>query len=443
MHSTADQPQERLLSGLDDRTNAHLAAVRTRGEDEAGELRAKADGDVAEIQAWSEAEIQRVKDEAARRVAARREALDQELAHHDSLVTGELEGVRSAVEQHKAELADYFSRLKGATEPTTIARLAGTVPVAPDLTAVGSAARAALVSVPAAEPQAAEGSQAAEEAQPAEASEDAPPIADAYAEATDQPPADAEAAPQAMADGSSTEPADADADADAVSVDPISPEASEAVADPETWSAEAAAEPPAAADGTAPTDLTAEAMAMASDAPGASDAVAQVSGLAEEADHPEALAVTAEGAVAAADDQLAEPAAAAAAEMQPDDSTVSVERLMGVMDPQAAADDAPTRLPPWAVRLDEVEDQAAATAELATPDAVASEPPGGQAVTAAEAQAAEAVTAAAQEAPEAVGAAAGESSHGLLGSIPVLRPVGSWWSRANGNGAHEDDHTHS
>ncbi|TAM58089.1 MAG: hypothetical protein EPN50_08680, partial [Chloroflexota bacterium] len=126
MHGTADQTHERLLGGLEERQAAYLSDVRSRAEDESSSLRDKADGDVAEIQAWSEAEIQRVKDEAEGRVAARRRALEDELSRHDALVEGEITGVQAAVEQHKAELADYFSRLKGSSEPTAIARLAGT-----------------------------------------------------------------------------------------------------------------------------------------------------------------------------------------------------------------------------------------------------------------------------------------------------------------------------
>ena len=68
--------------------------------------------------------------------------VEDELAHHDSLVTSEIEAVQAAVEHHRDELADYFRRLKGASEPTTIARLAGTTPLAPHLDEIGAAARA-------------------------------------------------------------------------------------------------------------------------------------------------------------------------------------------------------------------------------------------------------------------------------------------------------------
>ncbi|HEX5451858.1 MAG TPA: hypothetical protein VFW86_05660, partial [Candidatus Limnocylindrales bacterium] len=200
----------------------------------------------------------------------------------------------------------------------------------------------------------------------------------------------------------------------------------------------AAEEPQAAAEA-----VTAEAVAAPQAEAVAAEAVAE----------PQAEAVTAEIAASGV----------ASGSLVPADEEVAVspERLMGVMDPQVMAGGQQVKLPPWAIRLDDLEGDGATAGgdEIASVAGSTSDP---EAASATEAEAADAMVAeggpAGDDAVEAevtpavaeaepVGAVAGgeqhgaEAPHGLLGSIPVLRPVGSWWNRANGNGAHGDgDH---
>ena len=364
MHEKAEQAHDRLLNGLEERSAAHIDEVRARAEDEATALRDTADGDIAEIRAWSEAEIERVHDEAERRIEARRQTLAQELSSHDGLVTREIDAIQGAVDRHRDELADYFRRLQGASEPTTIARLAGSIPLAPRLDEVGATARAAEAA-PAANVEAAAPADAPEAVQPTEVTE-----GPAGAEAVATPMTD-QAAPDA-------EPAAAEAEPE-----PMAPVPVMADAGPEPTVAEASAEAVATVD------------------TGATETVVS-------------------------DDEVA----------------VTPERLMGVMDPQATAEVAgPPKLPPWAVRLDDLEESATSTAPAAA-DAIAA--PAVEAASTSASSSSDDMTA--TSAAEPVGAVAGseartaEAPHGLLGSIPVLRPVGSWWNRANGNGSNGDQH---
>ena len=369
MHEKAEQAHDRLLNGLEERSAAHIDEVRARAEDEATALRDTADGDIAEIRAWSEAEIERVHDEAERRIEARRQTLAQELSNHDGLVTREIDAIQGAVDRHRDELADYFRRLQGASEPTTIARLAGSIPLAPRLDEVGATARAAAAA-PAANVEAAAPAEAPEAVQPAEAAEG---------------PTGAEAAATPMTDEAAPE---------------AEPVAADAEPEPEPM---------------APVPV----MAEAGPAPAEDEVVQPVA-----------------EAVATVDAGVTEPV------VSDDEVAVTPERLMGVMDPQATAEVAGRpKLPPWAVRLDDLEESATSTAPAAA-DAIAA--PAVEAASTSASSSSEDMTA--TSAAEPVGAVAGseartaEAPHGLLGSIPVLRPVGSWWNRANGNGSNGDQH---
>ncbi|HEX5452019.1 MAG TPA: hypothetical protein VFW86_06470, partial [Candidatus Limnocylindrales bacterium] len=141
MHDTVEQQHGRLIGALDERTRAAIEAVRAAGDEEATDLRARADADLDGIAAWSKTEIERIHQETEERRTARKHGLEEELARHAAIVERQVGAVDAAVAQHRGSLEAYFGRLTEERDPAEIARLAGSVPREPRLDAVAAAAR--------------------------------------------------------------------------------------------------------------------------------------------------------------------------------------------------------------------------------------------------------------------------------------------------------------
>jgi hypothetical protein len=137
MRSTAAAEQARIVEGTEQRSQAHIDAIRAREALEAEEFRELAKEDVQGIDAWSEEEIKRIKLERERRIAARREQLQIRLEEHRSVVAREVEAVEAAIVSYRTRIDEFFRGIDAETDPVTIARLAGNRPTFPDLAAIG------------------------------------------------------------------------------------------------------------------------------------------------------------------------------------------------------------------------------------------------------------------------------------------------------------------
>jgi hypothetical protein len=137
MQTTAAAEQARDAEGTEQRTQAHIDAIRAREALEAEDLRELAKEDVKGIDAWSDGELKRVKLERERRIAARREQLQVRLEEHRAVVAREVEAVESAVAVYRAEIERFFIRLEFETDPIEIARQAGSRPHFPALELIG------------------------------------------------------------------------------------------------------------------------------------------------------------------------------------------------------------------------------------------------------------------------------------------------------------------
>jgi hypothetical protein len=185
-----------LRTAVEDRITQLEARAKERGE----ELRRRADQDLAGVDEWQKAEIARVTAEAARKVEARRQQLDQQIADHEARSTAEVEGVRGRVTSYEAELEAFFAQLEAIADPAAFVAAArrmpkppaletdAATPVAmPDATATGSLnARLAELGI---DRGAARAADAAATEQPADTSDEAPasPETDAAATAAEQP----------------------------------------------------------------------------------------------------------------------------------------------------------------------------------------------------------------------------------------------------------------
>ena len=131
MQAAAEHQREATSTEVEAMTRAHLERVRVRAAAEAEELRRMAQADIDEINAWQEAEAVRLREEAARRIVARGEELDEYLVRHAAIIDTEVDQIEGAVANYQLELDGYFGKLTTESDPGEIARLADELPAAP------------------------------------------------------------------------------------------------------------------------------------------------------------------------------------------------------------------------------------------------------------------------------------------------------------------------
>jgi hypothetical protein len=111
---------------------------------------------VAGVGEWEASEAERIRAEAEQRVAARRAALEQELAADASRQEAEAAALRERVAQYEREMEAYHAQLAEINDPAAFAAAAKRMPPAPHLSAPPRPAAAPAPAVAAAEEPAAE-----------------------------------------------------------------------------------------------------------------------------------------------------------------------------------------------------------------------------------------------------------------------------------------------
>jgi hypothetical protein len=145
MQQTADRERERIGAAISEDAALNIERARARAVTETQELRRLAEEDVERIQAWSKAEQEQIQREASRRTDERRARLNEYLQQHDAIIEVEIAGVNDAVTDYNSTLDRFFADLKSSSDPSDIARRAGTLPTPPDLEAVRATARSVAV----------------------------------------------------------------------------------------------------------------------------------------------------------------------------------------------------------------------------------------------------------------------------------------------------------
>jgi hypothetical protein len=145
MQVTAERERERIGAAVSEDAAVNIERARARAVTETQELRRLAEEDVERIAAWSKAEMDQIRREAARRTEERRARLDEYLHQHESIIDIEIGGVDVAVREYHASLDRFFGELSHTNDPAEIARLAGMLPAPPDLEAVRAVARSGAV----------------------------------------------------------------------------------------------------------------------------------------------------------------------------------------------------------------------------------------------------------------------------------------------------------
>jgi hypothetical protein len=145
MQAAAERERQRIDEVIAEEAAEHVEKTRARAAAETEELRRLAEADVERIQDWSATEIERIHGETDRRTNERRADLEAYLAQHDTIIATEIDEVDAAIGGYRATLDEFFSELSASTDPSDIARRAGSLPAPPNLESARAAARANAV----------------------------------------------------------------------------------------------------------------------------------------------------------------------------------------------------------------------------------------------------------------------------------------------------------
>jgi hypothetical protein len=182
MRRVADEARETTLADLRARVEDAISEREGDADRRRGELRAKAEADIAAVGDWAKSEAERIKAEAEQRVASRRAQLDRQLAAETAQVESAADALRSRIAAYERELEAYHEQLAATSDPAAFAAAAKRMPPPPALD--GSVPAPAPLPEPepvVAEPEA----PAAAQAQPSGTNGSAPDAPVADAEGTD------------------------------------------------------------------------------------------------------------------------------------------------------------------------------------------------------------------------------------------------------------------
>jgi hypothetical protein len=138
MRGVAEEERSASVTELRRLVDERVTLLETRAKDRVEELRRKTELDVTGVGDWAKGEIERVNAEAARKVEARRQQLEEQLADHETRSTAEITSVRERIAAYEQELEAFFNQLGAIKDPASFVAAARRMPKAPSLEA-GSA----------------------------------------------------------------------------------------------------------------------------------------------------------------------------------------------------------------------------------------------------------------------------------------------------------------
>jgi hypothetical protein len=141
MHTAALSQHQRMVDEVRRLRAAQAEMVKARASSEAERVKKASQADIKEIDAWAKTATELIAAERVRRIDARRERLQAELARQDIIAEREVMAVEVTLEDHEAALEAFFARLEGETDPASIAQLASSAPSLPSLSDAAEAAR--------------------------------------------------------------------------------------------------------------------------------------------------------------------------------------------------------------------------------------------------------------------------------------------------------------
>jgi hypothetical protein len=131
MQGAAETAKTDTLARFAADAKAHIETIHASTALEATELRKQADDDVASIREWSKAEIARIREETDERITHRKARLEREIDAHAADIEARIERVQRRVDAFEAEMAAFFEQLLAEEDPTRFAAMAESLPEPP------------------------------------------------------------------------------------------------------------------------------------------------------------------------------------------------------------------------------------------------------------------------------------------------------------------------
>ncbi len=138
MRGVADEERTGSVADLRSAVDARVEELESHATERADELRRTNEMDIAGVGDWAKAEIERINTEAAHKVAARRQQLEQQLADHATRSEAEVTSVRERVATYERDLDAYFAQLVDISDPASFVAAARRMPKPPSLEATGA-----------------------------------------------------------------------------------------------------------------------------------------------------------------------------------------------------------------------------------------------------------------------------------------------------------------
>jgi hypothetical protein len=141
MHAAILSQHQRMADHVTRLRTAQAEASKVRTDAETDHLKKASQAAIKEIDAWAKTATELIEAERVRRIDARREQLQAELARQNVIAEREMMAVDVALEEHQAALEAFFNRVERETDPQTIASLASKLPQLPSLSDAADLAR--------------------------------------------------------------------------------------------------------------------------------------------------------------------------------------------------------------------------------------------------------------------------------------------------------------
>jgi hypothetical protein len=140
MRGVAEETRATSLAELKAKVEQRIEHLQASGSELAEDLRRRSELDVKGIGDWERGEIERIRGEAARKVEARRQQLEQQLVDRQQTTEREIEATRARLADHERELSAFVAQLTEINDPSAFVAAAQRMPKAPSLEAAAPAA---------------------------------------------------------------------------------------------------------------------------------------------------------------------------------------------------------------------------------------------------------------------------------------------------------------
>jgi hypothetical protein len=133
MRKVAEETRTAGLSELKTKVEERIEQLRASGADQVEDLRRQSESDVTAVGDWERGEIERIRAEAGRRVEARKQLLEEQLAERERRTEAEITATRTRLADYERELASFLAELTEIEDPATFVAAAKRMPQPPAL----------------------------------------------------------------------------------------------------------------------------------------------------------------------------------------------------------------------------------------------------------------------------------------------------------------------